>query len=257
MRFALLNTSRFKRPFVSMLFLSTVSVLMYPFPGMGGAFLAVAAMTVLSNVLAYSRDANEFLVPRPLGNGQRLAGSAVFAAFAVLVAPGIAFCLVDRHWIDHGGLGRLLEAGSPNANDIRYLRDVLGATFMPDQWPADGLPLHLWARLRPLLYLDLSRMTLLSVAALFAGAPLHGGKSVRGLTFLIVLTTFAAAMRLTPSMVDIFFIAKLPIPSLGFVALLAAVSIAQWFWWARFLSPLPGADVDPPLSAVTGSSTRG
>ena len=93
----------------------------------------------------------EFLGPLPFKRWPRFVGGVLFTLSIMLLAPALALCFVNLAWIERGGILGLFSPNPPPADAIRYLREVLGATFMPDKWPAGGLPPELWAQLRPLL----------------------------------------------------------------------------------------------------------
>ncbi|HEY7374979.1 MAG TPA: hypothetical protein VIF57_22645, partial [Polyangia bacterium] len=208
------------------------------------------AFVILARLIAavYSAEVHEFLLTRPFDGGRRFVGGVLFPSLFLLLAPLTALCFVNLHWIERGGL-----FGHPPSTDaIRYMREVLGATFLPDTWPRAGLPQHLWAQLRPLLYLDVLRVTLVILSILFI-FPIR--QSVVGsndrpvpvgsvLIFLVAVWVMARVHFL-----DAF--AAWPMPRLPFFALLAGVSIAHFWWLARQMSAPPRA------RPLTDSSTRG
>jgi hypothetical protein len=198
---------------------------------------------------AFSRETQEFLVAKPLARAPRLVGGAMFPLLIVLLAPAIAACLVNRELFDVGGvLGRVVGRHAPIADDIGYLRDVLGATFIPEKWPAGGLPVELWARLRPLLYMDLARTTCVTLTVFFAVAPFQRTRSADRpprLNVVLGLVALATVLRLSLAAAAL---RPLPVPPLWFTALLATVSIVAWVRNTRaVIAPRPATD----------SSTRG
>ena len=191
----------------------------------------------------YSGDMHEFLHARPLTAGQRFVGGALPAMLIPLVVPATAACFVNLDWINHCGLLGLFKRVAPNASDVAYLRDVLGATFLPEKWPEAGLAPELWARLRPLLYVDALRAALVIVAILFA-VPIRkvgevpGRPSVPVTNIVILLIVFASMvpLDLVPMM------KRLPLHRLWFLALLAAAAVTNWIRHARKISaPARGA----------------
>ena len=134
----------------------------------------------------------------------------------------------------------------PREDVVAYLRGVLGATFLPEKWPAGGLPVELWVRLRPLLYLDILRSALLMLTLGLALAPYisSGAKDRPPVSIALALLAFAAAMRL-----GMTWTRSLPVPPLWFAALLAALAIGDSWRRARA--------VVAPRRPATGSSTGG
>ena len=109
---------------------------------------------------------------------------------------------------------------------------------------AAGLPVALWLRLRPLLYFDLLRSTLLVLTMVFAIAPLADtrDKSRPPLNIVLMLAALAAVMRLS---LDTGPLRSLPIPPLWFATLLAVVAVADY--WRRARAVLsPGRETAAP-----------
>jgi len=186
----------------------------------------------------YSNDTQDFLGTIPIARGPRVIGGVVFPLLLILFGHVVAALMISRELLDQGGLlGRLFGRTSPNDDTIGHLREVLGATFLPEKWPAGGLSIDLWLRLRPLLYMDLLRSALLFLTLVFAAVPfvatVRGEKLRPPLNIVLVLLVVASALRLDR------MLTSLPIPPLWFAALLAVVAIADW--WRRARAGLPPA----------------
>ena len=96
--------------------------------------------------------------------------------FIALVVPTLMLSFVDLDWINHDGLaGRLFNWPRPHESTLSYLRDIVGATFLPETWPPAGLSADMWQRLRPLIYWEQVRVTASSLPryflARFSAAP--------------------------------------------------------------------------------------
>ena len=180
---------------------------------------------------AYTGETREFLAAKPITGRARFIGSLALPLLVVLIWPATAACLINRHLVDHGGaLGWLLGHASPREDEIRFLREILGATFLPEKWPVGGLPVDLWQRLRPLLVLDRVRTTLLVLTLVFGVAPLAGrarDKRPPVLNILLMVVVIGAAIRLDG------VATQLPIPPLWLSALSAAIAIADFARRAR------------------------
>jgi len=177
----------------------------------------------------YSRDTHEFLRPRPVTNGQIVVAGLVIPLLIALSLPALALALVDRDWINRGGL----FFKPPFASTLEYLRVVLGATFLPEKWPPGGLTVEMWQKLRPLLYMDVLRMTCLILASLFSKAGVNRGASknrgpVSSVNMALMIITFVCGMRLSLPGGGGSFFGSLPMPSVWFAALLAVVTIVSW-----------------------------
>lgn len=185
---------------------------------------------------AYSGDMQEFLGPLPFKRWPRFVGGVLFTLSMMLLAPALALCFVNLDWVERGGILGLFSPDPPKADAIRYLREVLGATFMPDKWPAGGLPPDLWAQLRPLLYLDILRAALLIVALLFGMAVIRRAEARPG--FEAALFPNLALLGIVFAIItrDAGLSAKLPVAPLWFVALVALAAIGHWAWRVRVVN---------------------
>jgi len=185
---------------------------------------------------AHAGDMYEFLRPLPYSRRRHFVRSVAPALLIVLLVPATALCFVNLDWFNHGGLLGLFSRrhGAPTAQDIGYLRHVLGATFLPEAWPEGGLSGDLWARLRPLLYLDILRTFILMIAVLFA-VPIrkvgerYGHQKVQVMSLVILLAAFSAMLCNGFASLS----RRVPVPPLWCLALLACVSIAHFVWKAR------------------------
>jgi hypothetical protein len=188
----------------------------------------------------YSGDTHEFLTPRPFRTGPRVVAGVVFPLLAVLILPAAGLCFTNQGWLESGGLiGRLIgKPRPPSEDEIRYMREILGATFLPAKWPAAGLPADLWAQLRPLMFVDVLRTALLVVMMLFGLAPLPkaGEKSNAGSALAATLLGLAVVLAVFFRVDFVEKFAGWPVPRVWFLALLAAASVAQWSWRARRLN---------------------
>jgi len=190
-------------------------------------------------VAAYSGDTYEFLRPLPYSRRRHFVRTVGPVLFVALVVPATAVWFVNFDWFNHDGLLGLISRRAQvlRAMDIAYLRHVLGATFLPEKWPAGGISLDLWARLRPLLYLDILRTSILSVAMLFA-VPLRkvgerpGRQSLQVTNLVLMLAVFGTVFCNQLSPVS----PRMPVPRLWFLALLACVSIAHFAWKVRVIN---------------------
>ena len=189
--------------------------------------------------VSYSGDMHEFLLPRPFRNGPRVVGGVVFPLLLALSLPALGLSFLSQDWFESGGLfGHVFKHRPPSEDDVRYMREILGATFLPANWPTGGLPAALWVQLRPLLLLDALRTALLLIGMVFGLSPLSradekpslGSLQVApGVAFLIIFVLFARVTFLAT-------FAKWPVPRLWFLALLAAVAMAHWSWKAYRLN---------------------
>jgi hypothetical protein len=188
---------------------------------------------------AYAGDTYEFLRPLPYSRRRHFVRSVGPALAIALVVPATALCFISLDWFNHDGLVGLItrRAHMFRAQELAYLRHVLGATFLPEKWPAGGVSMDVWARLRPLLYLDLLRSSILIVAMLFA-VPLRkvgeraGRQSLQATNVLLMLAGMATLFCNSLSSLS----PRVPVPRLWFLALLACVSIAQFAWKVRVIN---------------------
>ena len=212
-------------------------------------YIGMAGLPASMLGFLYSADLNDFLRTRPFNRGQRFVGGMLPPLFLALLAPVVALFFVDLDWFNRGGLFGLFKRHAPTQDEIRYLREVLGATFLPEKWPAGGLSHDLWIRLRPLLYLDVLRGTLLIVAMLFAFPVRKAGERSGRQSFppgnvAVLMACFATVMWIGFSPGSSSF----PVLRLWHLALLACVSVAHWLWRVRVIAA--------PFRA-TDSSTAG
>lgn len=229
--------------------------LMFPIQGYRmNLFLWLSVIPGRALARAYSGKEQEFIRTRPFGGKEHFVGGALPHLMLLLLAPATALCFLTLDWINHGGLlGLLMHLDGPHSEDVRYMREALGAVFLPEKWPAGGLTGDLWVRLRPLLCLDLLRTALLMLAMAFAipidkGGEKLGGRSIALTNVVMGLAVLGAMIRMT------FFFAfkSVPMPPLWFAAVLAAATVANWVSQAHGV----GAP-SRPRRAATGSSTRG
>jgi hypothetical protein len=223
--------------------------LLFPVLGQhGDALIWPAVLSANAMSRACGGDTSEFLRTRPFDGAQRFVGGLLPPLALALLAPIAALCFVNLEWFNHAGLIGLFKHQTLTADDLRYLREVLGATFMPEKWPAEGLSTDLWGRLRPFLYVDVLRTALLIAALFFAFPIAKAGEKARPRSLspgnvAILLVAFGTMLR-----VGLFRLYPgLPMPRLWFLALLATVSITHWVWRVRVVS----------APAATGSSTPG
>src|SRR5262249_49452606 len=132
--------------------------------------ILIALLPGIMLATAYSGDMHEFLTPRPFDRRQRFVGSVLPALVLALLLPAISPCFFSLDWFNHDGLIGLFTHRTLDVRVVGYMRRVLGATFLPEAWPAAGLAPELWTRLHPLLYLDVLRTALVSLAMVF-GVP--------------------------------------------------------------------------------------
>jgi hypothetical protein len=220
-------------------------ILLFQYPG-SSLFIVVFGVPAYVISVAFSSEAHEFFEPLPLSGTQRWVGGL---AYPLLVTFGLLLLMLpclSLEWMNGGGLpGRLIKHTVFGRPSTGYLRDVLGATFLPEKWPAGGLSPEQWSRVRPLLWLDLLRTALFTVASLFVRAtfPLPGDDKTRTPIPRVDLVLFL----LIGVCVMLFSTHRLFVnwlPSWWFAAILAAVAVARWLWKVR------GAP-------ATGSSTPG
>jgi hypothetical protein len=225
----------------AIVFIVVATILVGSIPFIGQGSIAIFWLPVLAAAVAsraYSGDMREFLAARPFKARERV-GGLVLPLLIPLLAAAAALCAVNPHWVDIGGPFGIWKPHPPRAAHIRYMREVLGATFLPDQWPAGGLPHHLWVQLRPLLYVDVLRLTLLMVAVFFAVPIPKAGENPRRRVaagnIVLILGIFGVLLR--TDLLDTF--RGWPMPGVPFLALLAAASIAHWVWRARAINAPP------------------
>ena len=250
-RFLLICTAQLRRFKLVAALLVTAFALIQPLPG-PALFIWIPFVPWPSFSQTYSHETFEFLRPLPFSRWRRFFGGAVIPLIATLAAPLVMTAYVDLDWINHEGWSRWLFK-SPHAHQstLAYLREIMGATFLPEKWPAGGLPPEVWPRLRPLLWLDLLRIEALLVAVLFGGGAMLGGGGALGgkrwlptlMSFAFVMVVYFASVRLV-----VGSLARIPLTSHGFAFLLAALAIAYWTWRVRVVNSPEGA---------TGSSMRG
>jgi hypothetical protein len=183
----------------------------------------------------YQGETHEFLHTRPFTGGQRLVGGVFVPAFFALLPLAVMIPFINREWFNHGGLlTGLFKLPPLHASTLAYMRDVLGATFLPEKWPAEGLSPELWLRVRPLLYMDTLRVALFIIASLFLRTPLKfrtRDMRTRWVTLTLYLVTLISALRLSSN--SSRPTSALPVPPWWFAALLAVAAIAHWIWTAR------------------------
>ncbi|HXU06106.1 MAG TPA: hypothetical protein VN903_34365 [Polyangia bacterium] len=243
-RFLLLNTAQLRRFNIVMFVAMSVFTLTRIVPGMAVfGWVLFAPKGAVNN--AYSREQVDFIRARPFSGSQRFFGALVIPLLIALVVPVVMIASTDLDAINNGNLiGRLLDTMPSHDTTLAYLRDALGATFLPEKWPDGGLTQETWLRLRPLLWFDFLRAVAIIVAAMFSAALAGSGRFFTYLLFQ--LPALAAAIRLSmPGVID-----RLPVPPLWFTALLAALAIANFAWRVR-------RENAPDAGAPTGSSTRG
>jgi hypothetical protein len=200
--------------------------------------LFVIALPTQAVSTVHSRESFEFLHPRPFTRGQQMVGGVVIPVAMALVMPAIAIAQIDLDWINAGGfIDRWLsKPGYAHQSTLDYLRDAVGATFLPEKWPAGGLTTAMWAQLRPLLWLDLLRLALLTLASLLcrpSGLSYATQRLGLATSMPLMFVTFACALRLSsgPEVLG-----PLPVPPLWFVALLFAAAVASWNLQRRLAS---------------------
>jgi hypothetical protein len=167
-RFLLLCTAQLRKFNLANYGVLVAACFLFTIPGM---MLFIFVILMRSNALteAYSGETYEFLRARPFSRGQRFVGGVLIPLLAVVVPPTLALLFVDANSINTGGLvGRLFPSWPKHGQDLAYLRDIVGATFLPDTWPPGGLTPEMWTRVRPLLWIDHARVTTIVVAALFS-----------------------------------------------------------------------------------------
>jgi hypothetical protein len=226
--------------------LAVLGIVTFHYPGCA-LMLTVFAVPAQGVAAAFSAEAYDFIGPRPFSERQRWVGGLAYPLLVTLGFSALMLPCLSLDWMNGGGLvGRLLNLPFLSQPHIGYLRDVLGATFLPEKWPVEGLSQELWTRVRPLLWLDLFRATLFAVAGLFVRAtiPLVGGdgkltRPVSPVSFVLLLLVGVGALRLGTGQSLFSWV-----PPWWAAATLAAVAIAYWLWQIRVSKP-------------TGSSTSG
>ena len=216
-----------------------------PVFGMGLAFYMMS-LFIGGTWNVYSDESAEFLRTRPFSKGQLLVAGTFRPLLLVLVLPVVALPLINLDLINAGGvLGWMKNPSSVHQSTIDFLREVLGATYLPEKWPTGGLTLDLWLRVRPLLYWDLLRCALLAVAFQFAMAPLRASRAGRVGGTWLGLAIYALAVRNTFGAHFPLF-KYLPIVPLWLAPLLAAAAFAHWSWRARVVNAPARAMMVPP-----------
>jgi hypothetical protein len=173
---------------------------------------------------AYSRETFDFVRTRPFGGAQRFVGGVLIPLLVSLVVPTLMTAIVDLDRINNVSIfGWFLKVDDPHADLLRYLRKTLGATFLPEKWPAAGLTDEMWLRVRPLVWLDLLRMTTIIVATRFAQGRVRG----------VGLETVSLVISIVPMFATLPGMIGGPAAPLWFTALLAAIAIALWGWCER------------------------
>jgi hypothetical protein len=243
-RYLLVCTAGFRPIKVATFAFCAGTYLVMAVPGIG-LFMLISAVPTDALKETYSCERFQFLRPIPFTRRQRFVGGLVIPLLLMIAVPESMMAYVDIDWINHDGLlGRLFRSPIHDST-LTYLRDVVGATFLPEKWPAGGLSHDLWPRLRPLLWLDLLRVVCIQLAYLFGAAHLTGGsgRALSGVTLLGFAIQMVALLGAIASLIPNRFV---PVPPLWFAALLAAVAIATFAWRVRAVNA-PGA--------ATGSST--
>ena len=86
----------------------------------------------------------------------------------LLVLPLAAMVGTNIDAVNGHGLGWHSAHGvRPDARDIDFVRDTIGAAFVPEKWPAGGLDPAFWPRLRPLIWLHIIKLSLFIDAMAF------------------------------------------------------------------------------------------
>jgi hypothetical protein len=173
-----------------------------------------------------------------------------------LITVGLAALLMlpclSLDWINGGGLPGRLFRHPPffTKPSMEFLRG-LGATFLPKEWPAGGLSAADWARVRPLLWVDILRAILFVIAGLFATAtqPIATGnrRQQAPIGMLIFMMIMFSAARIWAG--DVSLLARIPIPTWWFAGLLAIAAFAYWRHRVRRAHSLvlTGGDVAPAV----------
>jgi hypothetical protein len=118
--------------------------------------------------LAHAPAAREFLRTRPLRRGWLLAGTVAPWTLFSLWQPVIAFLRV-RSGVLRGGLDQAHDPLVLSRDEqLRYLREVIGATWFPAAAARGPLSPEVWAALQPLLYQHVLRMAILTLALVFS-----------------------------------------------------------------------------------------
>lgn len=231
--FLSLTSAHQRAAYVFSFTIAASAIAIFHFPGCALFLVALCAPPSQVVGAAFSPEATEFVGPRPFSLGQRLLGGLlvpllITVGFSVLMLP--CFSLA---WINGGGLpGRLFAHvpffARPNTDFLRGL----GATFLPEKWPAGGLSAEDWARVRPLLGLDLLRANLFSIAALFSIAtlPIATGnrKQVPSLGMLMFMTILLCSFRIQAG-----GLIRFAMPTWWFAGLLAIAAVVHWRHFVR------------------------
>lgn len=118
-------------------------------------------------IRARSPSTLAFLRARPFTRRSLALGTWLPCIALVVLSPLSVFLTIQEAWFSGPHPLRLAAGGQ---NKLPYLRDVLGATFLPALLPAGGIPAEVWPTLRPLLVRNALRLVLLSVALFFSWA---------------------------------------------------------------------------------------
>ncbi len=162
-----------------------------------------------------------------------------FVGGVFVLLPTRSACARDRvsvssvgNWIDSGDCtagAPVRGAASQREEEIRYLRDALGATFLPETWPAGGLPLRALGQASSTVvsWIVFSETALLTLTvAVRAGSLSSTVRPARTslwpmLSIVLCLAVFRHhVLRMS---FDISSIRYLPVPPLWFAALLATI----------------------------------
>lgn len=165
-RIWIMTTPRWSRYFLVPFFIAaSVIGCLTSAPMLSSTEVMVAA--ILSGLLTRARSPSTlaFLQARPFTRRSLWLGTWLPAIVLVVLPPLSMLLTVQEEWfIGPTALGFT----SGGANKLSYLREILGATFLPASLPAGGMPAEIWPALPPLLVRHAFRLALLSLALLFS-----------------------------------------------------------------------------------------
>jgi hypothetical protein len=219
--------------------------------GIEGVMALVASFLAFPMAKVSAGAGRDFLQTRPFTRAQLFAGGVLPWVLLTLLPFVILLRRLDLTWFEGAGW-------DPIPEQARYLRHVVGATFLPREWPAGRFPVEMWPALRALLWQRVAELALLALAVLFAVAGVAQSDDLKRpgralLSILFAILTYYVAVTwtwLTPAR------RLAPVFPLLVSALLAAVALWQWQRLGRARLTPSRAAAGSALRSAGGSRRR-
>jgi hypothetical protein len=171
-----------------------------PLPTLSFTWLMLIAPVSSLIASAYAPNADEFLRTRPLRSAWLIAGTVLPWTLIILLLPAVTLFKVPVDALSASLQSRDPGFGFTHRAQVTYLREIIGATWLPAPATRGLISPEIWARLRPLLYLHVLRLAILMLALLFAmtGATIAASWKATGAgrwsRVVLILATAGAAL---------------------------------------------------------------